>query len=234
MRKFFTKKKIIISAILIIILIVAISVGNGNNKKEIIAVTRGEVVQEIVVTGKALAKNEVELGFDKTGRIARSFAVVGDKVRAGQILAELDISSELADLSKEKAVLAEEEAKIGGDKESLASAIRESFAAADNAVRNKTDQFFKTPRDNPSFEVKCTDGNFVHYFSVPSSVVIDFNNERKSIETTLNEWQHELLTLTAATAENFSEKAVQRLNLVSNFLDKVAYAINTFTPVEFA
>ena len=63
---------------------------NGNNGKEIITVTRENITQEVSVTGKTKAQNEVELGFDTNGRVARVFAVVGDKVSRGQIIAELD------------------------------------------------------------------------------------------------------------------------------------------------
>ena len=101
---------------------------NGNNGKEIITVTRENITQEVSVTGKTKAQNEVELGFDTNGRVARVFAVVGDKVSRGQIIAELDTVELLANLAKEKAVLAEEEEKLGEEGERIELSLREVYA----------------------------------------------------------------------------------------------------------
>ncbi|MEK7117522.1 MAG: biotin/lipoyl-binding protein, partial [Patescibacteria group bacterium] len=118
--KFFAKKYIIGMVIAIVIIGGGtILFKNGNNGKEIITVTRENITQEVSVTGKTKAQNEVELGFDTNGRVARVFAVVGDKVNRGQIIAELDTVELLANLAKEKAVLAEEEEKLGEEGERI-------------------------------------------------------------------------------------------------------------------
>lgn len=229
------KNKYVISAAIVLVVIIGIVAfkhnGDGQN---LVTVARKDVIQEVVVTGKTKAQAEADLAFDASGRIAHSYAEVGTKVYQGQILAELDISSDLANLAKEKAALAEEQNKLGSEGERVESSIREAYAAADNAVRNKIDQFFKTPRDNPRFEVKFTDGNFIHYFNVPTDTAVDLNNTRKSIEETLVKWQAELVSVNAQNAKNYSNSAIVRMNAVSDFLDKVAYAVNSFTPAEFA
>ncbi len=234
MKRFFTKKKIILGVVILVAVVIGIKMRNGQNGKEYLTATTGSVVQEIVVTGKVKADNNVDLGFDRTGRVVRSYKQVGDTVRQGEVIAELDISSELASLAKEKASLAEERATLGGSRESLASSIREGFASADNAVRNKADQFFKQPRTNPVFEVKFTDGNYVHYFNVPSDLSIEINGKRRDVEAELVLWQNELLTLTDQNAEVYADRAVARMNKISDFLDTMAYAVNSFTSADFA
>lgn len=233
MKKFLTKKRIIIAVIILALVFVGLKLKNGGNGKEYITVARADVVQEIVVTGKVKSNDSVDLGFDRTGRVVRSYKVLGDSVNQGETIAELDISSELANLAKEKASLAEEKAKLGGSKESLASSIREGFAGTDNAVRNKADQFFKQPRTNPSFEIKFTDGNYVHYFNVPSDLALELNNERKAIEQELVAWQKELLLLSEQNAEVYVDKAIARMNKVAEFLDTMAYSVNAFTSADF-
>ncbi|MEK7117848.1 MAG: efflux RND transporter periplasmic adaptor subunit, partial [Patescibacteria group bacterium] len=131
------------------------------------------------------------------------------------------------------AVLAEEEEKLGEEGERIESSLREAYAAADNAVRNKADQFFKTPASNPTFEVKFNDGNYTHYFFVPAEIVIDLNDARKLLEKLLTDWQSELTLLNSSNAKSFSPMAIEKMNTVSNFLNKVAYAVNAFTPAEY-
>lgn len=233
-RRFLTKKYIISVAILLLLIVIIMMVAKGNGKAQIVRVERGEVVQEVVVTGKAVAQNEVDLGFDTSGRVARSFAIVGERVAQGATIALLDTGEVVANLAKERALLAEEEATLGGEEEKLVSSMSEAYAVADNAVRNKTDQFFKTPRTNPIFEVKFSDGNYVHYFEVPSNTVMDLNNTRREVEIVLNKWQSELLQINPTNVVSFSTEVVNRLNLISSFLNTVAYAVNSFTPAEYA
>lgn len=206
----------------------------GGKKAETIKVVQANVVQEVSVTGKTKARNEVELGFNISGRVARSFVHVGDFAARGRLLAELDISSELATLSKERATLLEAEADYNEQGKNIALAVMEGYSTSDNAVRNKADQFFKTPRDNPQFEVKFNDGNFTHYFNVPSELVLELNQTRKSLEGLLTVWQAELVQMDFKNSNQFSNLAIERMNTVSNFLNKVAYSINSFAPNEFA
>lgn len=202
-------------------------------QRKTVIVAKSDIVQEVSVTGKTKARNEVDLGFDMGGRVSRVNTDVGKFVQRGQVLAELDISSELASISKEKSLLSEEEANWSEQGKEIALSIMEAYSVTDNAVRNKIDQFFKTPRDNPYFEVKFTDGNYTHYFNVPSDVVIDLNSERRSIEGILKSWQSEITKINSSNAGDFSNSAISKMNTVSNFLNKVAYAINSFAPADF-
>lgn len=232
MKRFLTKKYII-SAVVLVLVVVGFVVTRGGQKLETATVARATVVQEVVVTGKTKAQNEVELGFDTSGRVARSLVGVGDRVAAGQLIAELDISADLAALAKERALLAENETNRGTEGEKIESAIREAYSAADNAVRNKADQFFKTSRTNPVFEVKFSDGNYIHYFNIPAELAVELNNLRREAEVVLNKFQVVLVNLNAQNSADTANIAVGYMNSISSFLNRVAYAVNSFTPAEF-
>lgn len=230
----FTKKRVIIGGlILIVLIIIGTKVFGSPARGEMVVVKRGAIVKEVLVAGKTKARSNVDLGFDKGGKVGRVYYDVGDTVTAGSVIAELDMSAEYATLAKEQATLAESKANVGNDSLKLAASIREGYRAGDNAVRNRTDQFFKTPRTNPNFEVKFSDGNFVHYFAVPNELKQDLNNNRKSVEIILNDWQKELVSVNEGSAQTYAVVAAERLTKISDFLNKIAYAVNEFTPGEF-
>jgi multidrug resistance efflux pump len=190
----------------------------------------------VAATGKVKPNQSVDLGFDKSGRVASAGVVVGDTVNAGQVLATLEAGEILADLSKAKATLMEENIKLRELKNTspisysdaganLQAAIREGFVIADNAVHNRTDQFFKNISSSPYFEVSFTDGNYVHYFKVPSEVTLDINNSRKQVEVILDNWQDRTTNLNQSNLVAESEKALVDLNYIASFLNKVASAV---------
>ncbi len=217
----------------------------GDNGKQILTVERGDIVQEVAATGKVKPNQSVDLGFDRSGRVSQVLVEVGSSVFAGDLLATLEVSDVNADVAKAKSVLEEETIKLRELKstspasykdaaQNLEAAERKAFVAADNAVRNKIDQFFKTPTSKPEFEVSFTDGNFVHYFDVSNDVKLNLNNQRVYVGQILTKWSAELPKVNSSNASFFAEGTLSYLNSVADFLDQVADAINAFTPAEYA
>lgn len=74
----------------------------GRDKKpqyEFIIAKKGDLIQEVSVTGKIKASRHIGYGFEKSGKVSEIFVKVGDKVKAGATLASLehaDISAQLA------------------------------------------------------------------------------------------------------------------------------------------
>ena len=68
-------------------------------------VQKGEVSQEISETGSVKATEEINLGFKSVGKVARIDVVVGDSVKRGDILAELDPGQASAQLQSYKSAL---------------------------------------------------------------------------------------------------------------------------------
>jgi len=245
MGKYLSKKILIYtSGVVILAIAIFLSFKNGNDK-ETATVLRADIVQEVAATGKVKPNQSVNLGFDKSGRVGSVFVSVGSVVEAGQILATLDALEISADLAKAKASLLEENIKLRELKstapisyndayQNLEAALNGGFADADNAVRNKADQFFKNSTSNPQFEVSFSDGNFVHYFNIPSNLVIEINNDRKKVETILVDWQKRIASINSSNLVPEANRAINDLNTISGFLDKVAGAVNTFTPAEYA
>ncbi len=239
--------KILIFISLVIILAASIAFGlklkNGKNK-QLATVARADVVTEVSATGKVRPNQSVDIGFDRSGRIGEIFAVVGDTVKSGQVIASLESGETEADLEKAKASLAAERIKLRQIKntapisyedayKNLDATVKDGFNYADNAIRNRTDQFFKNIPEFPRFEISITSGNFVHYFDVTSDMALEINAERKNIETVLLNWQKRLPSMNSANLMDEADKAISDLKIISNFLDKIAGAVNSFTSVDY-
>lgn len=68
-------------------------------------VSKGDVLQEISETGSVKATENITLGFKTAGKIAKIHVAVGDNVKKGNVLAELDSTQLLAQLQNAKAAL---------------------------------------------------------------------------------------------------------------------------------
>lgn len=77
----------------------AASGGGQTNKQTIVTVKRGDLIQEVSITGKVVAADKVEMSFEKNGRVVFIGARAGDNVKVGQMIMELnhaDLSAQLA------------------------------------------------------------------------------------------------------------------------------------------
>ena len=213
---------------------------SGKSELETITVKRGELIQEVSVTGKVKPAESVSLGFDRGGRITRAPIKVGDRVVAGQTLVEIynaDLLSELreaeASLKSEEAKLADlkegarpedlaiAEAKVQEARQSLSDYIQDSYTKADDAIHNKVDQFFSNPRST-SPQVN---------FSTFSQLEADLESGRVVVENKFIAWNASLLKMNSeANMYVFSAEALDSLKFIKSYLDTVAIAINSLEP----
>lgn len=243
--KFLLKKHFIyigLGIIMIAVIIIWLKKGNG---KQLAIVKKMDVIQEVAATGKIKPEQSVNLGFDKSGRVEKVYVQIGDKVKSGQIMVTLESAETAADLTKARASLEEENIKLRVIKntapvfysdayKNLEATIKNGFTNADNAVRNRADQFFKNVTVSPQFEISITSGNFVHYFNVPPNLALEINNKRKEVENILTNWQKRTLNINSTNMVNEANSAIDDLNNISIFFDKMASAVNAFISADYA
>jgi len=221
--------------------------GSNGKKVEEVTVTRGSVAQEVAVTGKTVSLKDVELGFDRGGRVASVQAAVGAQVVKGQSLAILENADFIADLNKAKANLSEEIVRLeeirktsagtyGDAQVNLSSRIRDSYAKADDAIRNDIDRFFKNPRTpNALLEFSFKDNNTQYKFPIESNLQYKINLERVELEKILIEWEKSVRNLSESkNLDSYVLEAERNLNRIKTFLDDVAFAANLIEVTEFA
>jgi RND family efflux transporter MFP subunit len=256
------KNRLVIAAIIIILLTIGAVFYFSRAKQptyEFGVATRGKVEQVVSVTGRVRPAESVELAFETSGRVARAYVDVGDKVAAGQALVALDNRDPAAQLAEARASAAAQrakldelkrgtrpeeltvyEVKVANAEASLTDArrnmedkLRDAYTKSDDAVRNRVDQFMSSPR---SASPQLT-------FVVPDSQLkSDIEWGRFGVEAKLTAWEKSLATLNIPPPDLkgaqglagddlniFNDEAVKDLTTIKDFLDKVALAVNSLT-----
>ncbi len=69
------------------------------------SVTRGNVREEIKISGKIKATENSDISFERSGKVSKTFVSVGDKVKVGQTLITLENTDLVAQVAQAEAVL---------------------------------------------------------------------------------------------------------------------------------
>lgn len=242
-----TKTQIIIIAILIIIAVSYAYLKKPNESPyEFIIVSRTNLIDEINVTGRVKPNQNIELAFEKVGKISAVYAKVSDDVYKGQLLASLSNADLIAQLNQAKASLEAEEIKlnelkkgtrteeikisesklesakitIDDAKNGLINKIEDAYTKSDDAIRNKIDQFINNPT-SPNPEL---------IFQTDIQLKNDIEDERHLIGNMLNSWKNSIELITKEGLDQHTENSKDNLNQINSFLNKVATAVNNLNP----
>ena len=243
-----TKKQIILVTSVIIVITIGFLVSllkDTSPKADFVIAQRGELVQEVNVTGRVKPLRSVDLAFAKTGRINWIRIEIGDRVVRGEALAGLKNSDIEAQLESAKASQRSAEAKLSellagtrpeeirvqevkvsnaeraleDEEVSVVDVIRDAYTKSDDAVRNKTDQFITNPQSaDPDVDFPVT------------NVQLEINIEagRVNTEELLSFWNTTLADLTPTSELNiFIKDGRENLLAVKSFLEAVALAVNS-------
>lgn len=184
----------------------------------------------------------LDLGFERKGKVARVLIKVGDRVKPGDVLIELDRAELLAQLHEADAAVQIQQAKLraingtakvgtSGDKGArikrdaaedafedakiaLVDAIQDAYTKADDAVRNKIDVLFLSPRsNNPRL-------NAPPY--IDSQTQIDLMNKRVVVERLLTDWGAVVNALVPTDAmSGYTRAAKRNLVQIRSLLDDI-------------
>jgi len=243
--KNFYRKPTFYVILVVAVIVVIVFLTRGEEKEfDFIEVERGDLIREVNITGGVKPAEEVDLGFEITGRVSSVLADVGDQVFSGQVLVRLSSGTAAADLAKAEAGLKDQKAKLSGllrgsrpeeieiqrtkvknaesslaeAKQALLDEIKTSFTKADDAIRNKVDILFSNPRGpNPSLTVKTQ--------SAQPKIDVEF--ERIVIEGILNNLQNTSLNASLTSDLEIVSLDIQgELSKIRFFLEKMALIVN--------
>lgn len=201
------KPRVWIPAIVVILILIGVLKPDTSAAAyEVKAVQPTDFIQEVSVTGKVVPAQKVDLGFELGGRLSKMNVVVGQKVRKGQNLASLNNADYYANLQKSQAAYQSEQAKLadiqkGNRPESIAIAksdvevavqnvaqakasvveeMKDAYATADDAIRNKADMVFSNPRSSNPELTFLVEGN--------TTLRSSLQDRRIVMTETLNAW----------------------------------------------
>jgi HlyD family secretion protein len=81
---------------------------------QFVTVNKGHISESVSLTGNTSPAKSVSLSFGGSGIIARTYSDLGRKVRAGQVLAELNVNDLVAQLHQAQANVASQQARLEG------------------------------------------------------------------------------------------------------------------------
>lgn len=225
----------------------AFAFGGGEVRPEETTVTRGTVVETISVTGRVRPASSVDLAFERSGKVSRVLAKVGDRVAVKAPLVELEANDLRADLRETEAQVATERANLEGLRrgarpeeiavketelskagQDLANyytaalvTVEDAYAKADDATRAKTDQLFTNDdTETPTLTFTVSD----------SQAQIDVVELRKRAGQTLIAWNAALREVRASTTPASVSALLgiseTHLALVRDFLARALDAVN--------
>ena len=96
-------------------------------------VQRGVVQSTVSASGNVQAAASIDLSFSGSGRLTRIVVKVGQRVKTGQVLAQIDETSARSTVASAQASLEQAQAQLASDRQSTSSQVasaKESLAAA--------------------------------------------------------------------------------------------------------
>lgn len=209
------KKQIIWIGVVVAIIIAGYFIFTGKKSTALpntVTIKRGNVIQEVSVTGRVKSTSAVDLGFEKSGRVAGIYARVGEHVEAGKFLAEVESSSPQGSLLEAEARLSE--LKRGSRPEELAvkkaelakytqdldnvyggitDIINDAFAKADDSLHAKTTGIFTGYKTS----------SYKYTFSVCDSQLASVGEGlRATTELDFDAWRAETASFPVAPSKN--------------------------------
>lgn len=204
----------------------------GSSQGATLTVNLGDFKEQVSVSGTVVAARNVDLGFAASGRIAGTYARVGQYVEAGTILAETENGDLVAALAQAKANLASLQAGTRPEEVAVASAavdsatsalvnaIQSAYTASDDAVHNKVDAFFTNPRTTPKLSFNLAN----------ASLETTVERDRAAIEPVLASWALLVNKLTSTNAVASAGQVQTYLAQVTTLLADANAALNQGSP----
>lgn len=155
--KFLTKKRIIIAIVVLVVGYGVYSLASGGKPKttyDTQAVTRGDLKQTVEVTGELKPAQRIDLSFKSSGTIAKINVKTGDRVKQGDVLAELKADDVVFAARSAQASLALAEANLNAR---LAGETDQSIKVAMAQVEQAQASYDKAVADLASAKVTTGD-----------------------------------------------------------------------------
>ena len=140
---------------------------SSNNKQETTylteSVTRGNVEKTVVASGSVESVNEVDVGAQASGKITKLYVKLGQEIKKGEMIADIDSTTQINTLNTKKAALVSYQAQLKAKKTAydvaLSSYNRLSKLYTQKATSLDSVNTAKSTLDNAKAEVEAIEAN---------------------------------------------------------------------------
>lgn len=221
---------IFLAAIMILYAFYFIPEPNINNYHTV-TVQRKNLQRVVTANGIVTAATEDSLAFQKSGTLSSVNIVVGDHVTAGEVLATLDNTSDIAAVASAQATLAELSRNLTPQEQAVASttletakknavaAVADAYNTIQSAIVNDSNTLFVSPQSaNPKFIVPTAT------FAQEQQVEVE---QVKTI-TLLQAWGTEIAAGTTST-NTLLTNAKKYTDDVASLINDISTAVTAFS-----
>ncbi|BCL67725.1 MacA family efflux pump subunit [Haemophilus haemolyticus] len=140
---------------------------SSNNKQETTylteSVTRGNVEKTVVASGSVESVNEVDVGAQASGKITKLYVKLGQEIKKGEMIADIDSTTQINTLNTKKAALVSYQAQLKAKKTAydvaLSSYNRLSKLYTQKATSLDSVNTAKSTLDNAKAEMEAIEAN---------------------------------------------------------------------------
>ena len=140
---------------------------SSNNKQETTylteSVTRGNVEKTVVASGSVESVNEVDVGAQVSGKITKLYVKLGQEIKKGEMIADIDSTTQINTLNTKKAALVSYQAQLKAKKTAydvaLSSYNRLSKLYTQKATSLDSLNRAKSTLDNAKAEMEAIEAN---------------------------------------------------------------------------
>ena len=140
---------------------------SSNNKQETTylteSVTRGNVEKTVVASGSVESVNEVDVGAQASGKITKLYVKLGQEIKKGEMIADIDSTTQINTLNTKKAALVSYQAQLKAKKTAydvaLSSYNRLSKLYTQKATSLDSLNTAKSTLDNAKAEMEAIEAN---------------------------------------------------------------------------
>lgn len=224
-----------------------------------VSVKKEDLTEVVSTTGKVTASENLDLAFSRAGRIGSVYAKVGDSVKKGQVIAEIDSSDLNASLLQAQAALDKEninlnqiqdagasssfdqrtniQTTINSNRTTMISNLKDSYVKVDGALGSNIDQFFNNSRTYPHFgnNISLQNGTVYTIQTPTANQAIDLDNKAKDLYDSLSIWNTANQNLTATSTDSDIEKvadlADKTITAADSLVSEIYTVVNSYQTI---
>lgn len=229
-------KKVLIGIATVVIIGAIVMAKSKNGEAETFTLTSDKLATTgVTVGGTVVAQEEVDLSFETSGRVASVSKQSGDRVSQGAVIASLDTGTLSANVNKAQADLDAEIAKLNeyktqegsgltevdSKKTQLIRELQNAYTVAEDAIKNKSDQFFDEPQSRFPEMYPLFDGYELRQ---------EINEERYQIGLVLKSWQTWASSIDKGNYDSRIDDTRDNIARVQEYLNLISPVVSRFEP----